>query len=186
MPIKKILIIIVALIVIFILAIGGYIAYGLIFPKSPKGSATFNDEDLRLKVSYYQPYKKDRLIFGPEEQDALVPFGKYWRLGANLTTKIKLNQDVSFGGKTLNKGTYGLYTYPYPNKWTLIVSSKSSGSSYNEPAKDKIVLSVDLPTYILETELEQFTIDFVRKDQQILLRFRWDKTGVDVPIEKIK
>ena len=32
-------------------------------PKSPKGVANFEKEDLTVEVVYHRPYKKERLIF---------------------------------------------------------------------------------------------------------------------------
>ncbi|MCY3997775.1 MAG: DUF2911 domain-containing protein, partial [Flavobacteriaceae bacterium] len=101
------------LILIFLVYIGIYLSHFYLFPKSPRGSAIFESDHLKIKVTYYRPYKKERLIFGLEEENALVPYGKYWRLGANFTTKIKFNKMVSFANQTLEKGTYGLYVYPY-------------------------------------------------------------------------
>ena len=39
--------------------------YGtFINPKSPKGVATFEKDELKIEVVYHRPYKRDRLIFG--------------------------------------------------------------------------------------------------------------------------
>ena len=46
-------------------------------PLSPKATA----QGKGVKVTYSQPSKRDRVIFGQ-----LVPFGKVWRTGANEAT----------------------------------------------------------------------------------------------------
>ena len=52
-----------------------YVVYGVFLnPKSPRDTVKFNKEELALVVDYSRPYKKDRLIFGPEEEQALVPY----------------------------------------------------------------------------------------------------------------
>jgi hypothetical protein len=45
---------------------------------------------IKLKVSYSSPSKKGRLIFGREQDNALLPYGKVWRTGANEATLIEL------------------------------------------------------------------------------------------------
>ncbi|MCY4299107.1 MAG: DUF2911 domain-containing protein [Flavobacteriaceae bacterium] len=163
--------------------VGIYLSHFYLFPKSPRSTAIFESDHLKVKVTYYRPYKKERLIFGPEEENALVPYGKYWRLGANFTTKIKFNRMVSFANQTLEKGTYGLYVYPYEGCWTVYVHEKRSGISYNEPEQDGIITQFDRPTTTLDEPLEQFTIDFQEIEDTLQLRFAWDTILVHVPIE---
>ncbi|OUT95885.1 MAG: hypothetical protein CBB92_11070 [Flammeovirgaceae bacterium TMED32] len=43
-------------------------------------------------------------------QGALLPYGKYWYLGANLVTEIEVNQVITFGGVDLEAGNYRFYT----------------------------------------------------------------------------
>lgn len=181
----KILKILLIILLVGAIAFSGWIVVNLyLFPKSPRAIATFENENLKLKVTYYRPYKKDRLIFGDQENEALVPFGEYWRLGANLVTKLKTNRDISFAGRQLNKGTYGLYAYPYSDHWLVIVHRKNKGSSYNEPPKNGIILRANTPTYKLNEEIEQFTIDFFTTDQEeVIIRLRWDNTGINIPVK---
>jgi len=108
----------------------------------------------------------------------LVPYGVYWRLGANLTTKLTTNQDLDFAGRTLPKGSYGLYVYPYAENWLVFVHTKTGGISFNEPEAEGIIMKVNVPVTSLSESLEQFTIDFVDSS----LRFRWDTTEVLIPI----
>jgi len=63
--------------------------------KSPLGLATFMGEDgTYLKVTYGQPRKKGRNIFGE-----LVPYGELWRTGANEATEITITEDVKIIAK---------------------------------------------------------------------------------------
>ena len=86
--IKKIGFLVLAILIAVIL----YGVYGVfINPKSPKGNVLFKNENIEMEVSYSRPYKRERLIFGNVNEGALVPFGKYWRLGANFATSFKVN-----------------------------------------------------------------------------------------------
>src|SRR6476660_6493757 len=84
-------------------------------PVSPKASA----EGKGVKVTYGQPSKKGREIFGK-----LVPFGQVWRTGANEASEITFNKDVTVGGKPVKAGTYTLFTIPKETEWTVILNSQ--------------------------------------------------------------
>jgi hypothetical protein len=83
--------------------------------KSPKMTA----ETKNVKVTYGQPSKKGRVIFGD-----LVPYGEVWRTGANEATEITFSSDVVISGKTIKAGTYTLFTIPQKNTWTIILNSE--------------------------------------------------------------
>ena len=170
-------------VLILILAVVGYFYYALfINPKSPQGTAVFDKDDLKMEVTYYRPYKKGRLIFGDESQGALLPYGKYWRLGANLVTKIEVNQGITFAGVDLDAGSYRLYAYPQESYWELIVHTDPFGSSAQEPDPAGIIARVNLEKSSLNEIVEQFTIDFETSPKNILLRMRWDTTEINIPI----
>ena len=175
----KIIKIIFGILLSLVIITGLFLTYNLfINPKSPRGSAEYKNEGKEIEINYYQPYKKDRLIFGEAQDGALVPYGEYWRLGANLTTKISTNQDLDFAGRILPKGTYGLYTYPYAENWVLIVHKTTGRISFSEPDSNGILMKINLPVQVLGESLDQFTIDFVGSS----IRMRWDTSKVVIPI----
>lgn len=169
----------IVVLVSLVVLLGLYFAYGLyINPKSPKDIVEYSSGDKEISIRYYRPFKKDRLIFGKAAEGALVPYGIYWRLGANLTTKLTTNKDLDFAGRILPKGTYGLYAYPYAQNWVIYVHQNSGGLSFSEPDPSGIVMKVNVPVQSMEEPLEQLTLDFVDNS----LRIRWDKTKVVIPI----
>ena len=170
-------------VVILVLTVLGYFYYALIInPKSPQETAVFDKNGLKMEVTYYRPYKKGRLIFGDESQGALLPYGKYWRLGANLVTKIEVNQAITFAGVDLDAGSYRLYAYPQESYWELIVHTDPFGSSAQEPDPAGIIARINLEKSSLNEIVEQFTIDFETSPKNILLRMRWDTTEINIPI----
>ncbi len=74
---------------------------------SPPGSAELSVGDLKVSIPYSRPSVRGRMIFGTEEQKALLPHGKYWRLGANETTQITFSKDVLFNGEPVKAGAIG-------------------------------------------------------------------------------
>lgn len=139
--------------------------------QSPRVSAEGKD----VKVSYGQPSKKGREIFGK-----LVPFGEVWRTGANEATEITFAKDASFGGQSVKAGTYSLFTIPGEKEWTIILNSelKQWGSYDYEKIKAKDVLKVTVPVNKVSTSVEKLTFRFEKGNMVI----EWDTTQVKVSI----
>ena len=133
---------------------------------------------------YSRPYKKDRLIFGLEDDGALVPFGKYWRTGANAATTFETSSDILFNGKELKAGKYALYTFPYENSWTILLGSENDVYfAVSEPKKENVVLKTEVQTKYLDKPLEQFTIEFSKDGAAVNMHLAWDKVSVSVPLK---
>ena len=176
---KKIL----ALVVLLILVVVGYMVYGtFINPKSPKGVVTHEKDDLKVEVVYHRPFKKERLIFGAEEDKALVPFGKYWRLGANAATTFETSKDIAFAGRPLAAGIYRMYAIPEADHWIIALNEEAGKFGYSEPKYDKDVMRVNVTSATLLTPIEQFTIDIQEDGENLTLRMRWDTTSVSIPL----
>lgn len=176
--IKKIFIGLGVLLLAFIL----FVAYTIMFPKSPPTTAEFSDKGLDVKVTYGQPSKNGRLIFGEEKDGALQPFGKYWRLGANAATEITLSKNVTFAGQPLNAGTYRMYAVPGATSFQIGLNSElGTFLAVSEPDYALDVLKVEVPVQNAP-ETEKFTFSFSSDSVGVNMDFAWDKTLVRVPI----
>ncbi len=148
---------------------------------SPAETKTFSYNGADIKVVYCRPYKKGRLIFGEDKDDALQPYGKYWRLGANEATEISFSKNVNFAGKPLNAGTYRMYAVPGASTWQVGLNSELGKWGAAEPDYSLDVLKVEVPAES-GPETEQFTITFDSDSTAARMNFAWDKTLVRVPI----
>ena len=169
---------------VLVLAFIGYVAYMVLNPVSPKETVSYSSEISEIEVVYSRPYKKDRLIFGSEEDGALVPFGKYWRTGANAATTFETSSEISFNGEPLKAGKYALFTFPYKDSWNVTLSSEHDvffAISQPDPKLDVLQTSVDVK--YLETPLEQFTIEFSKDSIAVNMNLMWDKVSVSIPVE---
>jgi Protein of unknown function (DUF2911) len=170
---------------ILLLAVVVYFVYGILTSRSlsPSETKSISHQGLDVKVVYGRPYKKGRLIFGEEKDDALVPYGKYWRLGANEATEITFNKDVAFGDIPVKAGSYRMYAVPQPEAWTLTLNSEVGKFGYFEPnyAMDVGKLDVSVDTAPAETEQLTITLD-PDSSGVITMNIVWDKTLVTVPI----
>jgi len=97
-------------------------------PLSPGDSAEITLGGKRVAIHYSRPWQRGRMIWG-----VVVPFDSVWRTGANLTTALTTDADLSIGGTAVPRGAYTLYSIPSAAGFTLIVSRKSPG---REPAYD--------------------------------------------------
>src|ERR1041385_5623724 len=115
----------VSIIGVVILAVGGYLAYQVFTsrPLSPEQTTSYSYSGLDLKVVYCRPSKRGRVIFG-DSKDAVVPNGKYWRLGANGATEITLSKDVTIVGKLLKAGSYRVHSLPKELSWEISFNSE--------------------------------------------------------------
>ena len=154
---------IIALVVLLVLVVGGYMIYGtFINPKSPKGVVNYEKEDLKIEIVYHRPFKKKTLIFGAKEDKALVPYGQDWRLGANAaTTSRNLPRYSLWLGETCAKPEP---TGCMPFQKLIIGWSpqmrKQCAFGYSEPDYSKDVMRVNVTAASNFTPVvEQFTID---------------------------
>ncbi|NAS29978.1 DUF2911 domain-containing protein [Flavobacteriaceae bacterium R38] len=133
-----------------------------------------------VTVVYSRPSMKGRTIFGD-----LVPYGKVWRTGANANTVITFSDNVKIGGKTLEKGSYAIYTKPNANSWEVLFYNATN--NWGNPAnweEDKVVASVSAEVHAIPFDVETFTIDFNNlTNNGAHLEILWEKTYVAVPIE---
>ena len=141
-------------------------------PASPKASAEGKD----VKVTYGQPSKKGREIFGK-----LVPYGEVWRTGANEATEITFAKDVTVGGKPVKAGTYTLFTIPTENEWTVILNSqlKQWGAYDYGKHKDKDVAQFTVPSSKTSAVVEKLTYSFTPENDLVIA---WDDRQISVPI----
>jgi hypothetical protein len=149
---------------------------------SPTAIVSARYKDTYVKITYCQPRKRGREVFGK-----LVPFGEVWRTGANEATEITLTRDIFVNGTLLLSGTYSLFTIPGKDKWTIIVN-KDLGlwGSYNYNIKQD-VLRFDVPAMQLTNEIvEAFTIQLDQRNNVADLLLLWDKTKISIPIQFIE
>jgi len=153
-------------------------------PKSPLDSVVYNSGPYNLEVVYSRPYKKGRLIFGSKDDGALVPYGSYWRTGANAATTFMTKSDIEFGGEKISAGKYRLYSVPDNKSW--LVSLNSEPDKYfaiMDPDKTKDVLEIEISPSTIEAPVEQLTFAFYNDSAGVSLTLKWDTTLISIPIK---
>jgi hypothetical protein len=176
---RKILIGVGALVVLVAAAAAWVVLVGN--KRSPQATVSQQQGGLDVRVTYCRPYKKERLVFGESSAGALVPYGEYWRLGANAATEITFAKDVLFAGKPVRAGTYRMYAVPGASAWKVVLNSELGKWGKREADHDKDLLTVEVPPQT-GPSLEQFTISFASAPSGADMVFAWDTTVVHVPL----
>ena len=125
-----------------------------------------------IKIYYSRPLARGRTIFG-----SVVPYERFWRTGANASTRFVTDQPLTFPhNKVLPAGSYSLWTFPSKNGWTLMFNSQANvwGTEYN-PAFD--VLKVPMQVTPMTEHVEMMTIAVEPEGR---LHVMWEKTRASV------
>ena len=130
-------------------------------------------------VEYSRPSMKGRTIFG-----GLVPYDKLWRTGANARTKITFSDDVTFGGKEVKAGSYGLLTIPGMSSWDVILYTEADGGGLpGEWDDNKVAAKVTAEVSEMPWDVQTFTIVIGNlTNNSADLGFIWEKTMATVSI----
>ena len=136
-------------------------------------------KDTYLKITYSQPHKRGRDVFGK-----LVPFGEVWQTGDNEATEMTITRNIIIGTDTLRAGTYSVFTIPGEANWTIIFNaSVGQWGIYNYNEK-KDVLRFEAPVEQLSgIVFEPFTIDIFPRNDQADISLIWDQTKVSFTVQ---
>lgn len=146
---------------------------------SPLAIVNARYKDTYLKITYSQPHKRERSVFGN-----VVPYGQVWRTGANEATEITITRDILINNVSLKAGIYSLFTIPEKDSWTIIINSDLGlWGAYNYNSKMD-VLRFTLPSQLIQGAVyEPFTITIDQKNDKAEIVLAWDSLQVRIPIQ---
>ncbi len=125
-----------------------------------------------ITVKYSRPAMKGREVFGK-----LVPYGQFWRTGANQATAIEFSTDIMLEGKTVPAGKYFLYSIPNADSWTVIINKSAATAPEQYKEADDVARVTVKPVSAPVTE--SFMIGFSTiTDSTGTLDIMWDKVKV--------
>jgi hypothetical protein len=150
-----------------------------------------------IEITYGRPLQRGRDVFGSGENygkaaldvgTPALPAPPVWRAGANVSTRLKTDVTLSFGGKTVPPGEYSLFVDLKPTEWTLIVSSWAAQAKFDPQNRtalwgaygytpDKDVARVAMKLDTLPFAVDQLTWSFVdMKNDGGRVAIMWGKT----------
>ena len=104
---------------------------------SPKATVAQTVGVTDVTITYCRPSVKGRSIWG-----GLVPYDQVWRTGANEATTITFADDVTVDGNKLPAGTYGLFTIPGKDEWTVVFNKGAKQWGAYEYKQDQDALRI--------------------------------------------
>jgi hypothetical protein len=149
------------------------------FPSlSPEASIRQKVGFTTISVIYERPAARGRVIFGE-----LVPYEKVWRTGAGNCTKIKFDQNVLIGNKSIPAGTYSLFTIPGQHEWTIVLNRDTTlyGTGGYDERKD--IVRFRAKSKVTDRYYESLTFDIDVIPNNAELNISWEKTRVAFVIE---
>jgi hypothetical protein len=135
----------------------------------------------RIELTYSRPSIRGRQLFG--ENSVLAPLGKPWRTGANAATKIRFTDNVTIGGKSLDTGSYVIYTVPGKAQWDVVISKGTAYPGGDGFKESDDVVRVKAPVTSTKEMVETFTMQFANiQNESCELHMRWGGSHVSLPI----
>jgi hypothetical protein len=132
----------------------------------------------QIRVTYSRPAKKGREIFGK-----LLKFGEAWRVGANESTEILFENDVTFGGKSIKAGRYSIIIIPSETEWTLKLNTDLDGWGNYGYDESKDIVSISSPVTKSAKEIEHLSIALYEASKNTIhLKIGWDNSIAEFPI----
>lgn len=147
-------------------------------PSSPLDSVRAAIGAAQIAVVYSRPSVRGRTVWGGE----LVPYGTWWRTGANAATALRTSTDLTIGDVRVPAGSYTLFTLPSAAGTQLIISRKTGewGTEY-DASQD--LARVPLTVTPLTTPVEQFTIALAPSGADAgVLRMQWADRELSIPV----
>ena len=146
---------------------------------SPTATITQKIGVSNVSVEYSRPGAKGREIFG-----GLVKYGKIWRTGANKATKITFEEDVIFGGKSVKKGSYSLFTIPGEKKWTVLLNKETELWGSGDYDENMQICSFTSNVEKSKDFIETFTIEFGSFNSfDALMSIKWTNIQINIKIQ---
>ena len=107
----------------------------------------------KIAIDYGQPHARGRNVVGLA---GVMPWDTVWRAGANMSTQLTAEVDMTIGNTFIPRGIYALFALPTRNGWKLIVSKEvlQWGTDY-DPKQD--FARIDLRSRTLAEPLESLT-----------------------------
>jgi hypothetical protein len=178
--------------------------------KGPRPAFTLGRETYQngkwIEIVYGRPLQRGRDLFGSGEnygKAALdvgapgLPAPTVWRAGANVSTRLKTEVPLVFGGKTVPAGEYSLFIDLKQPAWSLIISTWAAQAKFDPQDKtalwgaygytpEKDVVRVPMRVDTLPFAIDQLTWSFVdMKNDGGRVALMWGNTMGSTPFTAI-
>jgi len=147
---------------------------------SPLRSTEFSIGETDALLCYGAPSARGRVIMGE-----LVPYGEFWRAGANEATTLHLAGPATVGGISLEPGSYSLYMRPNADEWEVFLNPEFErwGIPVNEEVRATEIGGFSVTPEPTDSAVEVMTYSFEPAGEgagEILME--WENTRIRIPV----
>jgi hypothetical protein len=130
----------------------------------------------KITLTYSRPNVKGRKIFGYTE-----PYNAIWRTGANAATTITFTDDVTLEGHKVAAGTYGLFSIPGEDEWTIILNKTAKQWGAYDYNADDDYLRFTVKAVKIQENVETLTLQFTNVfPTSADLNLLWEHTALTI------
>lgn len=133
-----------------------------------------------IEIVYSRPAVKGRTIFG---KNGIIPYGEFWRTGANGATKINFGNAISINKTRLEKGDYTILTKPNSSYWEVFFYP-FEGPTWSDYVDKKPILVIKESVENLKYKIEslEYAIQNITMDGADL-EISWDRSRIRIPLK---
>lgn len=144
---------------------------------SARREAKGNLGDTEVTINYGSPGKRGRVIW-----NGLVSYDQVWVSGSHWATAVTFSKDVVIEGTDVPAGTYGFFTIPGRETWTLIINKRFDQHLADEYDEVEDVVRVSVKPIELENEVQRLTYEIEKiADSEGTISLSWDQIKVSMP-----
>lgn len=128
-------------------------------------------------ATYGSPRRRGRTVLG-----AVVPYDRVWRTGANESTTLLFDKDMTIGGAPVPAGAYSLWTIPKADGTVQLIINKQHGQWGTDYDSAQDFVRVPMKASTAPSPQENFAINIAGAGNTGELRMSWDAFVWSVPI----
>lgn len=145
---------------------------------SSRREAKGNIGSTEITVNYGSPGVRGRVIW-----NGLVAYDQVWVSGSHWATAVTFSKDVVVGGTEVPAGTYGFFTIPGKEIWTLILNSNYDMHLADDYQESQDIVRLMVTPEILDSPVQRLTYEVsIDNESSGSIAMSWDQIRVRMPI----
>ena len=147
-------------------------------PLSPRTNAMANIGEVHVHIDYSSPGVRGRTIWG-----GLVAYDQVWVTGAHKATSIDFSKDVVINGQKVEAGTYGFFTIPGKELWTIIINKNHEQHLADDYDQTQDVLRLRVTPEDLSETVESLTYQIIPTgENKGSVSVMWDRLKISFEV----
>lgn len=134
-----------------------------------------------ITINYGSPGVRGRVIW-----NGLVSYDQVWVSGSHWATAVEISTSIKVQDTEVPAGTYGFYTIPGKEEWTLILNKVYDSHLAEEYKEDNDVVRVTVTPEILEVPVQRLTYTIEGESDSGAIVMSWEKIRVGMRFDVVK